>query len=601
MPSRAPKKPAPKPVKSASATGKRASVGSVRSVDSSRTPRANTRPAEITNTQLAQMLTRYADEMERVRANPYRAKAYRKAAEALGRHPRKLTQMLAAGEPLTAIPGVGASLARLLEETLAKGHIPQGPAPKQYHRGHMHAEMSMPAGTAIRTMMRPFVESLVTSLEKLPGVHDVIPTGPYRRRVDIIDRIDLVVACDAPKPLAKAWSKELAIAPAASKRADTVQMKTQDGIVLAVRFAVPADISQASLETTGPDAHVRTLKAWAKANAKSWPNPPKATLLDEGIYKGLGLPWIAPELRGDGAEIELAAKGKLPRILEAKDIRGDLHTHTDATDGSEPLEGMVAAAEERGLEYIAVTDHTQRTKIARGLDPEQMRAHLRHIDAVNDESSIRVLKGAEVDILKGGKLDLPDDVLDELEVVVCSLHHRDNRDGRELTQRVLAAMEHERAHILGHPSGRLIGKRPPMDLDWPKLMESAEQHGWAFEIDGQYDRMDLNAELARAAAARGIRFSIASDAHSVKELDFMWSALDQSRRGWVDKSLVLNAMPVEKMLKALRTKGRKSRVAASGFSTPSVSATSRRSNPTTKQTARAKPTARTQGRLARIR
>lgn len=500
-------------------------------------------PKALDNARLAALLEALAAGLERERANPYRVRAYRNAARSVGRHPRPLAQMVAAGQPLTVLPDVGPHLASLLVEMVKTGKAPR----LKDGKDRKDAQAGGAAGAFIRPLLAPLVAALVADLRRQPGVRAVEPAGAYRRRADVVDGLDLVVACAKPEATLHAWAANLAL-PADTDDAGTLlRITTREGLPVRVRFA--ARLLPALLEDTGSPAHAEALRKRAKARRKPWP-PRHAS--EAAAYRSLGLPSIPPELREGDGELEAADAGTLPRLVELADLRGDLHLHTDASDGASSIATMAKACRARGLSYAAVTDHTQRTSIAGGLSPERMRRHLRRIDAVSDAmEGFTLLKGAEVDILRHG-LDLPDDVLDELDVVVCSLHHRDGQDGRELTRRVLAAMAHPRAQILGHPTGRMIGRRPAMDLDWDKVLDHALDWGWALEIDGQANRMDPPAPLLRRAAALGLRFAVDSDAHTVAELQFQENATEQARRGWIPKEQVLNAGTLRQLRARLR-------------------------------------------------
>ncbi|HUR61205.1 MAG TPA: PHP domain-containing protein [Candidatus Thermoplasmatota archaeon] len=510
------------------------------------------------NVVLAQVLEHYAQELEKERANPYRVRAYRKAAKSIGRHPRSLGQMVDSGQPLTSLPNVGPHLESLLVEVLRTGKVPKlkrdKPGSHRHHDGEAKASRAgrTRQGTFIRPILAPFVEALMKDLRRFPGVASVEPAGAYRRRADVVEDLDLVAACKEPGKTMRAWAKGLALPAAADLTSTTVRMTTRDKLPVAVRFATPAQMGRALLESTGSQAHVAQLRGLAKAQRRRW--PPAAG--EAACYEALGLAFIEPELREGEGEVEAAREGRLPDLVTLADLKGDLHMHTYATDGASSVEAMAKASRHRGLSYVAITDHTQRTSIAGGLTPDEMRKHLAHIAEVNDQAKaerwgITILKGAEVDILRHG-LDLPDDVLDELDLVVCSLHHRDRQEGPELTRRTLEAMEHPCAHILGHPTGRMLGRRPPMDLDWDKLLDAALDQGWALEVDGQAYRMDPPHPIIRRAAALGIPFSLSSDAHSVPEMQFQENAVQQARRGWVAKGQVLNAGTLREMKARLR-------------------------------------------------
>jgi DNA polymerase (family 10) len=266
----------------------------------------------------------------------------------------------------------------------------------------------------------------------------------------------------------------------------------------------------------------------------------------------VGLPYIEPELRENRGEIEAAKENRLPKLITLDKIRGDLHAHTNATDGRSDLEEMVEAAREQGYEYIAITDHTQRLKMAHGQDPRRVRAQIKKIDRLNEKlKGFRILKAAEVDILEDGRLDLPDDVLKELDLTVCSVHSKFNLSLDQQTQRVLRAMDNRYFKIFGHPSGRLIQQREPYEIDLEAVMMAARDRGCFMEINAQPDRMDLTDVYCRMAKEIGVRVAISSDAHSDNDVANMHYGVGQARRGWIEVDDVINTRPLKQLLKLL--------------------------------------------------
>jgi DNA polymerase (family 10) len=264
----------------------------------------------------------------------------------------------------------------------------------------------------------------------------------------------------------------------------------------------------------------------------------------------VGLPYIEPELRENRGEIEAAKNGALPRLVTLNEIRGDLHAHTNATDGQADLETMALAAKEQGYEYLAITDHTQRLAMAHGQDPKRVRAQIRKIDRLNAKlKGITILKAAEVDILEDGRLDLPDDVLKELDFTVCSIHSRFNLSRKQQTERVIRAMDNPYFNIFGHPSGRLIQQREPYDIDLEAVMLAALDRGGFLEVNAQPDRMDMTDTYCRMAKEIGIKVAISSDAHSEHQVANMRFGVGQARRGWIETADVVNTRPLKQLLK----------------------------------------------------
>ncbi|HVC29513.1 MAG TPA: PHP domain-containing protein, partial [Gammaproteobacteria bacterium] len=273
---------------------------------------------------------------------------------------------------------------------------------------------------------------------------------------------------------------------------------------------------------------------------------------EQELFAAVGLPYIPPELREARGEIEAARAGKLPVLISLSDIRGDLHAHTDATDGHNTLITMVEAARARGYEYLAITDHTRHVSVAHGLNAKQLLAQMRAIDKLNSKlKDFHVLKGTEVDILEDGSLDLPDSVLKQLDVVVAALHYNLELPAAKQTARILKAFDNRYMHILAHPTARLINSRAEISADMDKIYAAAAKSGVAMEINANPDRLDLDDIQAHAAHLAGCKLVISTDAHTTAGLDTMRFGIDQARRAWLEAGDVLNTLPYSRLLKAL--------------------------------------------------
>ncbi len=276
---------------------------------------------------------------------------------------------------------------------------------------------------------------------------------------------------------------------------------------------------------------------------------------EKEVYDQVDLPYIEPELRENRGELEAAQKGKLPHLLKAGDLRGDLHVHTKATDGHASLQEIAEAAGDHGYEYMAVTDHSKKVTMAHGLDAGRLAAQIEEIDQLNSKlKNIVLLKGIEVDILKDGSLDLPDDILKELDVVVCSIHYHRKLSREKMTARVLRAMDNPYFNILGHPTGRLIGERDPYDIDLEQIMEGAKDRGCFLEINSYPDRLDLSDSNAKMAKEMGLKMAVSTDAHSLADLDFIFYGVGQARRGWLEPVDVINTRDLKDLKKLLKRK-----------------------------------------------
>ena len=278
----------------------------------------------------------------------------------------------------------------------------------------------------------------------------------------------------------------------------------------------------------------------------------------------MALPWIEPELREDSGELDAARAGRLPHLVRLQELRGDLHVHTSDSDGRDSLRLMAQAAAERGLSYIAVTDHSRRLAVAHGLDAGRLARQIDLIDALNEElAGFTVLKGVEVDILKDGRLDLPDAILQRLDLVVGAVHEHFDLPSDQQTRRLLRAMDHPHFSILAHPSARLLGERKPIAFDLERVLRHARERGCFMELNGQPARLDLDDHACRMARDIGVLVSIASDAHGILEFGHLDWGVGQARRGWLEARHVLNTRPLEEIRRLLdATMGRRKAAAA---------------------------------------
>lgn len=267
------------------------------------------------------------------------------------------------------------------------------------------------------------------------------------------------------------------------------------------------------------------------------------------IYERLDMDWVPPELREDRGEIEAAAQGELPELIEVDDVRGELHAHTTATDGREDLETMVEATRKWDYEYLGITDHSQAMTVANGLDPGRLREQMAAIEDLDERyDDVRILKGCEVDILEDGSLDLPGDVLEDLDYTICSIHSTFGLEREAQTERIVQAIEHPECDVVGHLTGRMIGGREGYELDLERIFEVAEREDVVFEINGQPRRLDLRDVHVRQAKKQGLEMVVTTDAHRTEHLDYVRFAVDQARRGWLEADDVVNTRTVDDLL-----------------------------------------------------
>ncbi|MFX1263853.1 MAG: DNA polymerase/3'-5' exonuclease PolX [Promethearchaeota archaeon] len=403
-------------------------------------------------------------------------------------------------------------------------------------------------------------EKIEQHLQALPQVRRVEVAGSYRRRRETVGDLDYLVDADDVEPVMEAFVTYGDVADIIARGPTKSSIRLKSNLQVDLRV-IPAESYGAGLQYfTGSVDHNVHLRAIAQKRGLLlneyglFRGDKKVAGADEqGIYEKLGLQLVPPELREDRGEVEAAQEGKLPTLLELEDIRGDLHSHTDASDGKNTLDEMLEAASKKGYEYYCVSDHTQSLTIANGMDEERVLKRIAEIDEINDSGKykMRVLKGAEVDILREGKLDLDDSVLEQLDVVTLSVHSM-GKDRKEMTERVCHALESKYAHILGHPTGRLLLRRLQLEIDLDAVFEAARKNKVIMELNAHPERLDLNDGNLRAATRVGLKIAINTDAHRISHLDYMRFGVYQARRGWITKEDVVNTYPLEELLRMIR-------------------------------------------------
>jgi DNA polymerase (family 10) len=381
-------------------------------------------------------------------------------------------------------------------------------------------------------------------LEKC-GVTRAEAAGDYRRRVEVIEELSFVVETGDFTPLISKLQRYGGRTPLLSSTKDSGLFALSSGILLRVHLATRPNWGLALIGCTGSKDHLRKLTT-ITGSLKTLDRSSGPFATESALYRNVGLQFIEPELREGHDEVALAKNGNLPSLVSVKDIRGELHAHSTSSDGSASIEQMAAAARARGYEYTGITDHSQSLKIAGGVTVEDLWKQIRYIDRLNQRlDGIRVLKSAEVDILADGSLDYPDDLLCELDYTVCSIHSRFGLGNAEQTERILRAMDNRYFTILGHATGRLLLKRPSYEIDVERVIAHAQQNGCFFEINSSPDRLDLSADHARLASRAGVRIAISTDAHSTREFGLVRYGVDQGRRAGLTKEQVLNCLPCE--------------------------------------------------------
>jgi DNA polymerase (family 10) len=569
----------------------------------------------IDNSEIAGLFNRYADLLEIQDANPFRVRAYRNAARVVGGSSRSMADLVAEGRDLDELPSIGKDLAAKIETIVRTGALPQlaqletrvpralgdlmnlpGLGPKRVkslyrelgirsfedlkraiRTGALQNVHGFGAKTAARIQAalesrgaapqrfkladaERIAEPLLGYLRSIEGLKTVIVAGSYRRRRDTVGDLDILVTAKHGAPVMRAFVAYDAVAEVLSEGTTRASVRLRNGIQVDLRLVPEASYGAALYYFTGSKAHNIAVRKIAVGRGLK--------INEYGVYRGkhriagrseeelfasVDLPYIPPELRENRGEIEAARKGKLPVLIEPRGIRGDLHAHTTASDGHDSLEAMAEAARKLGHAYLAITDHSPRVRVAHGLDARRFREQFAAIDKLNGGfRGFRLLKGVEVDVLADGRLDLPDAVLAEMDIVVAAVHYRLGLPAEKQTTRVLRALDNRHVHILAHPTTRLINERPECAMHIEKIFAAAAERGLAMEINANPDRLDLDDIHARAARDAGCRLVISTDAHSTAGLADLRYGIDQARRGWLAMEDVLNTLPLDRLLRALR-------------------------------------------------
>jgi DNA polymerase (family 10) len=408
---------------------------------------------------------------------------------------------------------------------------------------------------------------LISRLSTVPGCTRCAYAGSLRRMRDTIGDVDILAAAADPSALMTAF-RELPLAAEVIASGDAkTSIRTADGIQADLRVVPEGSWGAALLYFTGSQAHNVRLREMAihrglklseyglsDAGTGTGTGALLAAATEEDVYQALGLPWIPPPLREDSGEIEAAQRGELPVLVTEADLRGDLHTHTNLTDGVASLTDMLEAAAARGYAYYAVTDHAPDLFMQRMTDEKMLaqRAEVRRLDG--QFGGMRLLHGTELNIGPDGEVDWPAEFLDGFDLCVASVHSHFTQPREEMTRRMLRAIENPHVAILGHPTTRKIGRRPPVDADFDAVYEACARTGTAIEIDAYPDRLDLSAEHVRLARRHSVRFSIDSDAHAVGHLAAMRYGIGTAQRGWLSPDEVINTWPLDRLTAFLDAK-----------------------------------------------
>ncbi|KAB0632379.1 phosphoesterase [Burkholderia stagnalis] len=574
----------------------------------------------IHNAECAAVFAEIADMLEIQGANPFRVRAYRNAARTIADYGRDIPTMIANGDDLGRIPSIGVDLASKLREIAAtgtcelqqtlrhalpaaivglldvqglgakrvkalhdalhvdtleqlkaaakEGRVRELPGFGAKTEAHLLDALDARLQHAQQRFLLPFAEQclapLLECLRAVPGAGDTVPAGSFRRRRETVGDLDILVTARDPAAITDAFVGYGEVARVLARGATRSSVVLKSGIQVDLRVVDADAFGAALVYFTGSKAHNIVLRRLAQAGGLKINeygvfrgDERIAGATEASVYESIGLHWIPPELREDHGEIDASRAGRLPALVERKHLRGDLHAHTDASDGHDGLRAMAQAARARGLAYLAITDPVRQPGAARGVDRERLARQIDEIDRLNASfDDFVLLKGVEAEILEDGSLGVPDDMLGRLDLVVGAMY-----DGLDLpraaqTERVLRAMDHPHFTILAHPTGRVLGENDGCDLDLPRVIEHAHARGCFLELDAQPQRLDLADIWCREAARAGVLVSIDSDARSAHALDDLGLGVDQARRGWLTRPDVLNTRTLAQLRPLLaRTMG----------------------------------------------
>ena len=569
------------------------------------------------NKGIADIFTAIADILDIEGENPFRVRSYRNAARTIEDLSQSLESMVKTGMNLEETPGIGKSIREKIEEIISTGkchfleelraQVPagltellklEGLGPKKVkalqdqlgvdsvdrlEKAAQAGRLRNLAGMGLKTEEKVlksiakyragmgrfklsvgfiYTQALLEYLKEVPGVRRLDPAGSFRRRKETIGDLDILAICAKGCRVMDRFVKYGETAEIIAKGETKSSVRLQCGLQVDVRVLEEESYGAALHYFTGSKAHNVAIRDRAKELGlkiseygvfDSKDEKRISGAKEEDIFKAVGLPFIPPELREDRGEIQAAEQGKLPRLIELSDIRGDLQMHTTATDGKHSIAEMAEKAKEMGYAYIAITDHSKAVRVAGGLDEKGLARHLKEIDKVAAQvTGVRLLKGVEVDILADGSLDLKDDILQECDVVLAAVHSRFNMEEKEMTRRIIKALKNPNVNILAHPTGRLILEREAYKVNLKEVFQAAFDYGVVLEINAYPDRLDLRDVDARMAKEMGAKLAISTDAHSAAQLELMRFGVYTARRGWIEAKDVINTLPLEELFKFLR-------------------------------------------------
>lgn len=569
----------------------------------------------MNNERIAATFALLADLLEIQGANPFRVRAYRNASRTISSTAVSLQELIGSGSPLTELPGIGADLARQIQQLIETGKHEQleelrtqvpagvldmlripGVGPKKvatfFHELGLKSlddlraaaeagKLSQLKGFGVKTEQAilknidaaseaarrysiadatAVTEILVEAMQQLPGVQRVSGAGSCRRRLETCGDLDMLVTCSDPAVPMDALAAHPLVEEVLQRGETKQRVRLRNGIELDLRVVEDESFGAALQYFTGSKEHNVVVRSLAKdlgLKVNEYGvfrgDTRIAGRTEEEVYAALNLPCFPPELRENRLEFSLAASGPLPKLVTVEDIQGDLHMHTTASDGAATVREMAEAARDRGLRYIAITDHSQRVSMANGLNGERLRKHWSEIRKLRDSvPGIEILCGIECDILEDATMDLPDDVLAEADIVVAVLHYGLTQPREQIMKRLLNAVRNPHVDIIGHPTGRLVGRRAGADVNMMDLLKAAADNQVMMEINAHPKRLDLDDINAAAARDLGIPIVISTDSHSVNGFDVLPFGVDQARRAALTAADVANTRSLEEFRRLLR-------------------------------------------------
>ncbi|MCP1391800.1 MAG: DNA polymerase/3'-5' exonuclease PolX [Methanothrix sp.] len=567
------------------------------------------------NEEVARLLREMGDLLELRGESGFKVVAYRRAARSVESMKEDLEEVSRRGE-LETIPGVGKAIASKISEFLDTGKIgahdrlfqetPQGMAelleisglgPKTISmlheklgvstveeleravREHRVRRLPRMGPTSEKNILRaierwkkrsdriplgvalPIAERILGSLRRVEGVRNLTLAGSLRRGRETVGDIDILATSESPGAAIRAFVEIPAVEEVLMKGPTKASVIVDETVQVDLRIVEPRSFGTVVQYFTGSKEHNVRLRQVALSKGYSLSEYSLTRVAngeelffdrEEDLYHHLGMDWIPPEIREDQGEVEAALAGRLPRLIEVSDIKGDLHVHSDWSDGRHSIEEMVKTAKKLGYEYMAICDHSPSLGIANGLAEDRFKEKMELIRSLNGSiEGFSILVGTEVDIRADGKLDYPDEILSQCDVVVASVHSAYNQREREMTNRIISAMESEEVDVIGHPTGRKIGEREAYEVDMERVLEAAARTKTAMEINAHPSRLDLNGRWARRAKELEVKLAINTDAHSTCGLMAIEYGIKTARRGWLEEKDVLNTLGIADLLKYL--------------------------------------------------